>query len=86
MKKTIKEKTSEFKKIFEGHEKLQSFNPDIFKTVVGKVISDGYDNDGKSELYMLTFILKTDFQSKIDALIHRAEKRVNPKKRYVLIK
>ncbi|WP_312652703.1 recombinase family protein [Aminipila sp.] len=64
--KAIKERLSDFKKIFKNKEPLTEFDGDVFKTVVEEVVIGGHNEDGIPDPYMLTFIFKTGLNTKID--------------------
>lgn len=58
----VKERLTIFRKTFESGEKLKRFVPDVFKSVVDQVILGGYDESGKPDPYLLTFIFNTGFR------------------------
>lgn len=63
--KTIVSRINAFRKIFESGKELTEFDPEVFKTVIEKVILGGHDQEGKPDPYMVTFIFKTGLTSKV---------------------
>lgn len=63
--KTIVSRINAFRKIFESGKELTEFDPEVFKTVIEKVILGGHDQDDKPDPYMVTFIFKTGLTSKV---------------------
>lgn len=73
--KTIVQRVTAFRKIFESGKELTEFDPDVFKTVIEKVILGGLDADGIADPYMITFIFKTGLTSQV-----KGEKTARKKK------
>lgn len=63
--KTIVTRINAFRKIFESGKELTEFDPEVFKTVIEKVILGGYNQEDKPDPYIITFIFKTGLTSKV---------------------
>ncbi len=58
-------KLNEFRKaaIDSGGKKLESFSRDVFDTAIDKIIVGGYNENKKSDPFMLTYVFKKEFGS-----------------------
>lgn len=62
----VKKRIAEFRRTLEQNEVLDTFDRQIFESIIEKVIVGGIDEDGNKDPFMLTFIYKTGFKSPID--------------------
>jgi len=62
----VKKRITEFRRTLEQNEVLDTFDRQIFESIIEKVIVGGIDEDGNKDPFMLTFIYKTGFKSPID--------------------
>lgn len=65
--KDMEKHIANLRKFFENGTGLKEFDGEVFKSIVEKVILGGTDKDGNPEPYMLTFIFKTGFETKVNA-------------------
>jgi Site-specific recombinases, DNA invertase Pin homologs len=63
---SIKQRLSEFKKVLERNEVLDTFDRFVFESVVEKVIVGGIDEEGNKDPAQIVFVYKTGFKSKLD--------------------
>ena len=68
---------AQLRKTLENEEALDEFDRVVFESIVEKVIVGGYDADGNSTPYKLTFVLKCNQDLNVtDAKAnHRAKQR-----------
>ena len=60
-KTEIRTRLNEFKRVLNNGTKMDTFDQDLFETMVDRIILGGYDENGKKDSYMLTFILHGGF-------------------------
>ena len=70
----LKRRLSDFKKALLKNEVLEEFDRGIFESIIEKVIVGGYDKDGNSDPYKITFIYKTGFKNEIENAKQRFKK------------
>lgn len=63
--KSLKRRVSDFRKVLEKNEVLETFDRDIFESIIEKVIVGGYDDNGNKDPYKITFIYKTGFKNEV---------------------
>ena len=64
----------DFKKVLNGSEYLEAFNPEIFDLLVETILVGGYAN-GEPDPYMITFVFKGGSQRSIDGSGFREDRR-----------
>ena len=52
----------EFRKVLEENRYLEKFDRSVFESLIEKVILGGYDEDGNSDPYKVTFIYRTGYK------------------------
>lgn len=71
---TLQKRIQEIKKMLSKNSILESFDRDVFESIIDKVIVGGYRKDGSKDPYKITFIYKTGFKSEIGESKARFEK------------
>ena len=56
--KQLKSSLKEVRKILDQHTTLESFDREVFESIIDRVIIGGYNDDGTIDPYKLTFIMK----------------------------
>jgi DNA invertase Pin-like site-specific DNA recombinase len=76
----VKKRIAEFRRTLEQNEVLDTFDRQVFESIIEKVIVGGIDEDGNKDPFMLTFIYKTGFKSPIDGSAFKPPRK-NAKKK-----
>jgi len=63
---TVKKRLAEFKRALEKNEVLAEFDRYVFESIVEKVIVGGYNKEGNTDPYKITFIYKTGFTNDVE--------------------
>lgn len=69
------QRLEKFEKTLRENPAITEFDPNVFETVVDKVIVGGYDEDGSADPHQLTFIYKIGFANKKDSENYRIDNR-----------
>lgn len=78
--KSIKHRLKEFKKTLEKNEVLNSFDREVFESIVGKVIVGGYDENGIPDPMNLIFVYKTGLNNSADGNKFKPDRKNSRKK------
>lgn len=73
--KNIRKRLSDFRVVLEQNETLGEFDRVVFESIIEKVIVGGYDEEGKPDPSMLTFIYKTGFKNTVDGNKHKPPRK-----------
>ncbi|MGM0208986.1 hypothetical protein IGI96_003509 [Enterococcus sp. DIV0421] len=84
--KSIKHRLKEFKKTLEKNEVLNSFDREVFESIVGKVIVGGYDENGIPDPMNLIFVYKTGLNNSADGNKFKPDRKNSRKKILIPIK
>ena len=65
-KKDTEKRLMKFKQVLEQNSVLDEFDPNVFESIIEKVIVGGIDEDGNKDPAQLTFVYKTGFSNQLD--------------------
>lgn len=70
--KNIKYRIDLFKKTLEKHKDLETFDRNVFESVIEKIIVGGYNENGEADPSKLTFIFKTGIKESVNGRLFKA--------------
>lgn len=81
IEKVHRERLKEFRKVLEENKYLDKFDRVVFESLIDKVILGGYDEDGNSDPYKVTFVYKTGYKDDMYGCKDRYSKTKTPNKK-----
>lgn len=74
-KKDTEKRLMKFKQVLEQNRVLDEFDPNVFESIIEKVIVGGIDEDGNKDPAQLTFVYKTGFSNQLDGRNFKPERK-----------
>ena len=74
-KKDTEKRLMKFKQVLEQNSVLDEFDPNVFESIIEKVIVGGIDEDGNKDPAQLTFVYKTGISNQLNGRNFRPERK-----------